>query len=254
VAWAASKYLQDNGGEVLEGYSTFQAVVFVRLAYHVNEYELDQAGQPNSNYGWAWPSVARLAGSHPTVSQNTVRHTLRLGVSSGLIFTDGKSYRNTIRYRFPAVHPFNNSEGVEDARSLQKVGATPSKISATPSKTGVDPFTSFEPEVKEVGEVKKGSRAGARGPRSSDLGLTVEEIAERNRLDLEFRRRQEAKATATATAPTVVSTTPSPEAQARLDAIAERHAREDAALDARREAEDAARLAGAASSPTKENP
>jgi hypothetical protein len=185
-------------------------------------------------------TLADLAG----INERTVRAAVDRALAEGRCVMDGYYYGKTRCLRFPNPTCIGEPEassaptaGEPEASSAPTAGEPESGPEYEPETSSDIPVV---PVVPVIPSLRSGTRAGARAPRgSSDIGLTAEDIAERNRLDLEWKRRREAEAVE-ATQPHDF-TSPNGDAQARLDALAERHAREDAALDAERAAEDAAR-------------
>jgi DNA-binding transcriptional MocR family regulator len=140
------------------------------------------------------------------VSHSTAVLALEALRDAGVIVAADSKPRGVTVWRFASV-PIASTEGSTDctdnAHSSVPIGGTDTDGDCTDSEYTSVPILrddcTHSARVyrtgKENRESEPGRRAAARSPERSsrDVGLTPEEIAERNRLDLAFKRRKEAE-------------------------------------------------------------
>jgi hypothetical protein len=176
--------------------------------------------------GLAFPSVATIV-ERGRVSERAARYALRYWRKRHVIADAGPvpgQYAGR-RYRLASGAPdapLESASGAPDAplESASGVHVVRPGVQEVQSRgAGGAPKV-----VRKRQGSDKGTRAGARHPRTSDIGLTAEEIAEKNRLDLDWKRKQGSKSKS--------ATDSAQPTQAQLDALARlkaKHAAADAA-------------------------
>jgi hypothetical protein len=182
VGWKTAQRLLDD--DLLAGYSHTASHILLVLAHMENVAD------------GAFPSERTLA-LKAHANRRTVRAVLNDAERRGLLSPDNKRRRGQIVYRFTtgASSCTNERPATGVAKCASETGATgalsASRLAQSEHATGALSLARKEP--RESTTRNRGERARARRPRASDIGLSEEEIAERNRLDLAWKREQAAK-------------------------------------------------------------
>jgi len=180
MGWKTAQRLLDEGA--LADYSHAEAHILFVAAMDEN---------PGAGYFASDRTLAKRSHSN----RRTVKATMAKAEQLGLLVDTGEKTRSTVVYRFTTGAPTCASETPTSGAPTCTTEAATNGAVSTPRMAQSEHTTgALSLACKESMEpitTNRGSRAHARGPRDSDIGLTPEEVAEKNRLDLDWKRRQQ---------------------------------------------------------------
>jgi hypothetical protein len=180
MGWKTAQRLLDEGA--LAGYSHAEShILFVA------------AMDENAAAGYFASDRTLAKRSHS--NRRTVKATMAKAEQFGLLVDTGEKTRSTVVYRFTIGAPTCATETPTSGAPTCATEAATNGAVSTPRMAQSEHATgALSLACKESVEsitTNRGSRAHARGPRDSDIGLTPEEIAEKNHLDLDWKRRKQ---------------------------------------------------------------
>jgi len=183
MSWKTAQRLLDEGA--FAGYSHAEAhILFVA------------AMDENTTDGYFASDRTLAKRSHS--NRRTVKAAMTKAERLGLLVDTGERVRSMVVYRFTIGAPVcANETPATGASTCATEPAASGAVSTSRVAQSEHATGALSLACKESGEsitANRGSRASARRPRGSDIGLTTEQIAERNLLDLEWKRSKHTKA------------------------------------------------------------